>query len=86
MKPRTRTFIKRGANGVSKIRRVDYTESWAVIAKAVKQRDGNKCKVCGSTKQLEVHHIIPLSKGGTNVKTNLITLCYSCHIKRHDHL
>jgi 5-methylcytosine-specific restriction enzyme A len=29
----------------------------------------------------EVHHIIPLSKGGTHVENNLMSLCKSCHSK-----
>ena len=28
-------------------------------AKAVKERDGNKCVICGATKYLNAHHIIP---------------------------
>ena len=32
---------------------------------------------------LEVHHIKPLSKGGTNEQDNLRTLCRGCHIALH---
>lgn len=80
---KTRVFISRGSNGVSKIRRMNYTEKWSEIAKAVKVRDGYCCKVCGRSENLEVHHIIPLSKGGTNSKANLICICAKCHDKRH---
>ena len=31
----------------------------------------------------EVHHIVPVSRGGTNEITNLVALCKSCHMKRH---
>lgn len=31
----------------------------------------------------EVHHIKPLSDGGTHDKSNLISLCKSCHAKIH---
>lgn len=31
----------------------------------------------------EVHHIIPLSEGGTNDESNLMSLCRSCHQKVH---
>lgn len=31
----------------------------------------------------EVHHIIPLSRGGTNQFCNLMSLCQSCHTKIH---
>ncbi len=31
----------------------------------------------------EVHHIRPLSKGGTHAEENLMSLCKSCHTKLH---
>lgn len=31
----------------------------------------------------EVHHIKPLSQGGTNDEYNLMSLCQSCHMKIH---
>ena len=31
----------------------------------------------------EVHHIIPVSQGGTNKENNLMSLCKSCHNKIH---
>jgi 5-methylcytosine-specific restriction endonuclease McrA len=38
------------------------------------------CYSCGeSDTRLDVHHIIPLSAGGTNESWNLMTLCDSCH-------
>ena len=33
------------------------------------------CAACGSTKKLQVHHCIPVSEGGTDDWSNLITLC-----------
>ncbi len=57
------------------------------------KRDRVRCKDCGFTPRgiygnahswLEVHHIIPLSDGGSNSLENLITLCKKCHIKRHN--
>ncbi len=41
-----------------------------------------KCQLCGNTKDdapLEVDHILPRSKGGTNNLTNLQTLCRPCN-------
>ena len=35
------------------------------------------------TKVEEVHHILPLSRGGTNDEDNLMSLCKSCHSKIH---
>ena len=31
----------------------------------------------------EVHHIVPLSRGGTNQFSSLMSLCQSCHTKTH---
>lgn len=41
------------------------------------------CEACREQKRLtpseEVHHILPLSKGGSNEAENLMALCKSCH-------
>ena len=34
----------------------------------------------------EVHHIIPISRGGTHAESNLMSLCKSCHNKIHHDL
>ena len=34
----------------------------------------------------EVHHIVPISKGGTHARDNLMSLCKSCHNKIHHEL
>ena len=36
--------------------------------------------------QLEVHHIVPVAKGGGDEPENLVTLCKECHKKRHKEL
>ncbi len=43
-----------------------------------------ECKRNGKlTPSEEVHHIIPLSEGGTNKQKNLMALCKSCHSRIH---
>ena len=52
------------------------------------KRDGFRCTICGATAQdgvkLHVDHIIPVSKGGKNLKSNLRTLCSSCNLGKRD--
>lgn len=43
-----------------------------------------KCRLDGKvTKAEEVHHVLPLSEGGTNSRSNLMSLCSSCHASLH---
>lgn len=42
------------------------------------------CVNCGATDNIQFHHIVPLSNGGTNRETNIVPLCLTCHIKAHD--
>lgn len=39
----------------------------------------NKCELCGSSRQLELHHIVPRVCGGDNSEENLILICKRCH-------
>ncbi len=75
---------------VAKIRRTKVAaygtrSSWSATCTTVKVRDGYKCRKCSSTEFLQVDHIIPVSKGGQSVPSNLWTLCDICHSKRPGH-
>ncbi len=46
---------------------------------AVWRRDQGKCVKCGSKKNLEFDHIIPVSEGGSNTERNIQILCQKCN-------
>ena len=41
------------------------------------------CVICGTNKNLHHHHLIPVSKGGTDHEHNFITLCSEHHASIH---
>jgi len=47
-------------------------------------RDRYTCQHCKSEENLQAHHIVPRSKGGTNRPKNGITLCKECHDDLHN--
>jgi 5-methylcytosine-specific restriction endonuclease McrA len=64
--------------------------NWKRQSRAARERDSNRCRICGSTESLSVHHIVPFRAFGfvagendlykqANCLSNLITLCRSCH-------
>jgi len=58
--------------------------SWVKIAESEREHGPRECDLCGRSgdtleQRLDVHHIVPLTAGGTNGSWNLMTLCRSCH-------
>ena len=58
------------------------TEEWKHIAQMVKERDGQKCVICGSTENLNAHHIG--YDGDCLDENDIVTLCNRCHECLHD--
>ena len=63
-----------------------YPAYWPELRQVVLDRDGYRCGNCGGSEDLHIHHIIPLSLGGSNEMGNLRTLCRSCHARLHPHM
>ncbi len=50
----------------------------------VLERDKHSCQSCGEKDiPLNVHHIVERSQGGSDLPSNLITLCINCHKEIH---
>ena len=58
------------------------TEEWNQIAQMVKDRDGHKCVICGSTENLNAHNIG--YDGDCLDENDIVTLCNRCHECLHD--
>ncbi len=66
----------------------DYGVDWESLRENVLTRDDRECQesdgYCKGV--LQIHHIIPLSRGGANDQNNLITLCKYHHSLKHKHM
>ena len=55
----------------------------------VRHRDGNRCQLCGKTKNqstMNLDHIIPKSKGGSNFIENLVLSHDTCNRRKGDNV
>lgn len=50
----------------------------------IQVKQNYKCVYCGEVKPLHRDHIIPISKGGNNTKSNIQGLCQQCNSKKAD--
>jgi hypothetical protein len=57
-------------------------DDWRIVRSIVLERDGQACTYCGSDRQLEGDHIVPLSRGGSNAFVNLATACRPCNLSK----
>lgn len=46
---------------------------------SIHERDGRRCRICGSQNSLTVHHKLPVSRGGKSNEENCVTWCSLCH-------
>ena len=50
-----------------------------ISKKTVQECRKNYCEHCGKKATGEPHHVRPRSLGGSDIKENLIQLCFDCH-------
>lgn len=67
-----------------RMRRIPLPVRWRVL-----RRDRYRCRLCGRSPatapiELQIDHVRPMSKGGTNEPSNLRTLCADCNSGRGD--
>lgn len=53
------------------------------VAKWIRDMLPKKCCNCGSSENLQYHHIVPVICGGNDVPSNVAVLCGDCHSKVH---
>ena len=56
------------------------TRAWKL---AIHERECFKCKICGSTKGLTVHHKKPVARKGKSTLENCVCWCTICHRNYH---
>jgi len=69
----------------SRTRVVVRTPASAQLKHQVNFRDKGRCRIegCEDSRWTDIHHLIPVHKGGPNTLENLITLCRSHHQMEH---
>lgn len=65
--------------------RVPYRRGIPLTRKGVFERDDHRCVYCGGRPQT-LDHVVPRSRGGEHVWTNVVTACQRCNHKKADRL
>lgn len=83
MKQYNREYEKYGRSSETRRR---YGRAWHRIRTSY-AKEHPFCEICYQKGRLreveEVHHKVPLSEGGSHDRSNLISLCKSCHARIH---
>ena len=83
LEKRTRSGVL--LNNTTTKRASEYGSNWDVTSRTCLSLANRVCQKCGGLAN-RAHHIVPLSKGGSNAQFNLMAVCENCHISLHKHL
>jgi RNA-directed DNA polymerase len=61
-----------------------YGEEGTDVRDRVRRRDGNRCRLCGSTDRVEVHHARKYKPGMRHDPARMAALCATCHRQLRD--
>lgn len=78
---RDRKIRLMGTTGLNRYRKVTKRTK----RKILNGRDAGECEMCRNTfpkERLTIDHIVPVSKGGGNERSNLQMLCQPCHSEK----
>lgn len=59
----------------------ENNERWRELKAEIKAERGARCENCGSTVELDLHHLRARREGGRDVKENAQLLCERCHVQ-----
>jgi 5-methylcytosine-specific restriction endonuclease McrA len=65
-----------------KIVRLIYKNKVPFSKRNIMVRDGYRCMYCGTTRNLTIDHVIPISRSGKNIFENCTTACQPCNNKK----
>lgn len=75
-KPKPHVFDKRDEQR-------DLATRVLAVRRAVRARDGRRCRCCGGRENLHMHHLTYRSQGGKWETSNIVSLCTYCHSLLH---
>ena len=91
LRSNNKLIVEATGSSISYVRQFRHTEAGKIINQKppkilknkVRERDGDECVRCNARDKLQVHHLIPRTKGGEHEAENMATLCEECHKLAH---
>lgn len=81
-KPKRLKFSPPATQNQSRYRDYLQSDHWKIFRISVLVQRGYKCELCGSTREINLHHLTYV-RLGHELPTDVQVLCYPCHSKVH---